>query len=169
MAITLIQGLHLTARDKQIIAHMIAHDMASGQTSRATVQIETKAQGLYSVAMQKPEKDDWGRRRISTVRALVICDDKARLSFPDALALRDEMSAAAEHASNALQAASGTEKGPMGLTPDYIKARPEWRGAYGDYNRAAASLRAVNGWILRHYKTETRVHDKARREERRAA
>jgi hypothetical protein len=34
--------------------------------------------------------------------------------------------------------------GPMGLTPDSVKASPEYRIAKADYERAASVLRAFN-------------------------
>jgi hypothetical protein len=51
-----------------------------------------------------------------------------------------------EHAraSDALRAVPGIGSGPMGMTPDAVKASPEYRAAKLAYERAHAELRAFN-------------------------
>lgn len=167
MAITLIQGLHLTARDKQIISHMVAHGMTAATAPRAIVQLETVAAGIYQVSFQKTESDDWGRPSIRRQSALVICTELGAPSFADALALRDELRAKADATGRAIAAISGG--GPMNLTPDHVKAGAEWRAADRAYKEAAAPLRAINAWLMRHYKAETRQREMDRRAARAAA
>lgn len=40
-------------------------------------------------------------------------------------------------------------RGPMGLTPDDVKASPEWRKAKARYDRAFANLRAFNAAMVK--------------------
>lgn len=71
-----------------------------------------------------------------------------------------EIDAAA--ASCAWRAISGG--GPMGLTPDSVKAGPQWKAAAARYRQAAARLASLNGLALRHYRAECRASAMARRE-----
>lgn len=43
-------------------------------------------------------------------------------------------------------------KGPMNLTPDHIKASPEYRAAKANYNTAFARLRAFNTAFVKTYR-----------------
>jgi len=53
----------------------------------------------------------------------------------------------AEHkaAGAALRAIPGIGSGRMGLTPDHVKASPDYRAARAAYDRAFAALRRFNG------------------------
>lgn len=56
-----------------------------------------------------------------------------------------------------LNEVSGTERGPMGLTPDHIKATPEWKAAYRAERKAFNELRSYNGWFAKSFKKEMRA------------
>lgn len=53
-------------------------------------------------------------------------------------------------------------KGPMGLTPDHVKASPEWKAAYQAHARAFAALRDFNGKFVKAFKKELAAERKAR-------
>lgn len=55
--------------------------------------------------------------------------------------------AAEERYSVASKAMRVFPKGPMGLTPDSVKATAEWKQAKAEYNAAFAHLRKVNSII----------------------
>ena len=57
-------------------------------------------------------------------------------------AARTALEAEMYAAGRALNAISGA--GPMGLTPDSVKASPEWKAKRASYDRAFAALRAFN-------------------------
>jgi hypothetical protein len=68
---------------------------------------------------------------------------------PHAMAL-GSLGAALEAAVAAASAALRSfPKGPTGMTPDVIKASPEWRSARRDYSDAFEKLRAFNAARLR--------------------
>ena len=45
-------------------------------------------------------------------------------------------------------------RGPMGLTPDPVKAMPEYRAACAAYDKAFAALRDYNGKFTKAFKAE---------------
>lgn len=42
----------------------------------------------------------------------------------------------------------------MGMTPDHVKAVPEWQQAKKDFDQAFAQLRNFNGWYVKTFKKE---------------
>lgn len=76
-----------------------------------------------------------------------------------AKAAKDQMDREYHAACVALQRASGTERGPFGLTPDHIKSTPEWRAAWNNERRLFGQLRAFNMEFCK-------VHAKELKEER---
>ncbi len=54
-------------------------------------------------------------------------------------------------------------KGAMGLTPDSVKATPEWRKAKAQYEVAAQQLRNANAYMVKHYRAEMAAERAARR------
>lgn len=54
-------------------------------------------------------------------------------------------------------------KGPMGLTPDHVKAMPEFRAAKADFNAAFQALRTLNQTHLKRFAAEERAAREARR------
>lgn len=55
-------------------------------------------------------------------------------------------------------------KGPMGLTPDEVKATPAYRSARTECDRAFAELRNFNGWYTKTFRRERRLERTGRPE-----
>lgn len=66
------------------------------------------------------------------------------LSWAEFRAERDRLMAENEAASRAWNALPGVSSGPMGLTPDAVKASPAYRAARARYEASHAALRAFN-------------------------
>lgn len=71
-----------------------------------------------------------------------------------ALAEHDAIEAECEAANQHWKSVGGTQKGPMGLTPDHIKATPEWSAAHTAYDKALRKLQRFNRGFLKQYKRE---------------
>lgn len=56
------------------------------------------------------------------------------------------------------------KNGPMGLTPDHVKASPEFRAAKAAFDRAFANLRNFNKTYTVQFAGELRAERAARRE-----
>lgn len=56
-----------------------------------------------------------------------------------------------------LRAVPGIGAGPMGLTPDSVKAGPAYREARAYHAAAFERLRALNGLAARHYRPQCRA------------
>lgn len=54
-------------------------------------------------------------------------------------------------------------RGPMGLTPDAVKATPEYKAAKTASEVAFAKLRAFNGWYTKTFKSELAAERRTRR------
>lgn len=80
-----------------------------------------------------------------------------------ALAQHDKIESAYLDAVAAHHAACGTERGPMGLTPDHVKASPEWRTTRTTMDRAQRNLANFNRGFLKLYKTEWKATLQSRR------
>jgi len=85
----------------------------------------------------------------------------ARPSWESLVAAIDRADGEARAASAALRALSGG--GPMGLTPDAVKASPAWRAAREQYERAAAMLAHLSGQGMRHHKAAMIARARAHR------
>ena len=72
--------------------------------------------------------------------------------YAEAKARAVELEAATRQTSAALKALSGG--GPMGLTPDAVKATSEWKDAKHAYDVAFAALRTFNTIYLRRFGRE---------------
>ena len=57
-------------------------------------------------------------------------------------------------ADKALKAFDSYGKSEMGMTPDHVKAMPEWQQAKKDFDLAFAQLRNFNGWYVKTFKKE---------------
>ena len=75
-------------------------------------------------------------------------------------ALDNELSAATE----AIKAIPGHASGPMGLTPDPVKALPQWQAARLRLDRAFAAVRAFNAANVKRYGRELQRERQAARE-----
>lgn len=54
--------------------------------------------------------------------------------------------------SKALQSFDSFGKSAMGMTPDHVKAMPEWQKAKLDFDKAFTTLRNFNGWYMKTFK-----------------
>lgn len=90
-------------------------------------------------------------------------------AFPELLAAIAAAEIDQRAASADLQAIPGIGSGPMGLTPDAVKASPAYRAARARYDAATARLRKLNGLAMRHHGPAMRAHSIAARDARRAA
>ena len=45
-------------------------------------------------------------------------------------------------------------KSEMGMTPDLVKAMPEWQQSKKEFDKAFAELRNFNGWYAKTFKKE---------------
>lgn len=74
------------------------------------------------------------------------------MNYATARAEKLHLELASKQANAALIALSSG--GPMGMTPDSVKATPQWQSARKASDKAFNDLRAFNGWFLRTFKTE---------------
>jgi hypothetical protein len=58
------------------------------------------------------------------------------------------------------------KSGPLGLTPDHVKASPEYQAAKSAFDRAFASLRNFNSTFTAEFANELRAERRARRNSR---
>ena len=57
-------------------------------------------------------------------------------------------------ADKALKAFDQYGKSEMGMTPDHVKAMPEFKQAKKEFDKAFAELRNFNGWYVKTFKKE---------------
>lgn len=80
-----------------------------------------------------------------------------------ALAQHDKIESAYLDAVAAHRDACGTERGPMGLTPDHVKASPEWKATRTTMDRLQRNMVDFNRGFLKLYKTEWKATLQSRR------
>lgn len=78
--------------------------------------------------------------------------DDALTTFAKAKERAAQLEAEYEHAGRALKALSGG--GPMNMTPDRVRATPEWKKAKHEADAAFAALRSFNAVYVRRFKRE---------------
>ena len=84
-------------------------------------------------------------------------------AFAAAMKTRNMLEQNHDAAAAYLKEMSGTERGPMGLTPDHVKARPEWRVAFNAERAAFKAMADFNRYLARNFKTEMRAEREAKR------
>ena len=67
---------------------------------------------------------------------------------------------ALDEAGKDLKAFDSFGKTPMGLTPDHVKAMPEWKQAKASFDKVFAELRTFNGWFMKTFKKEIQAERK---------
>lgn len=82
------------------------------------------------------------------------------MTFEEAKTIQAKLHAEVAAASAALQV---FQKGRMGLTPDDVKASPEFRAATQRYNVSFVQLRSINGLLTRKFSNELREERRTRR------
>lgn len=85
-------------------------------------------------------------------------------SFAIFKATRDALDSELSDATRAIKAIPGHASAPMGLTPDHVKARPDWQAARLRVDCAFAALRAFNEVNVKRYAREIRAERDAKRE-----
>lgn len=78
------------------------------------------------------------------------------MNYLDAKTYKEALYAKNDKASEALQAFDKLGKSEMGMTPDHVKAMPEWKAAKRAYDVSFAELRAFNGWFMKTSKKEVK-------------
>ena len=68
--------------------------------------------------------------------------------------------------SKAWRAIEGVGSGAMGLTPDSVKASPEYRRARAEFNAAMRALQAFNARHLKRFKAQIAAEQRAARASR---
>lgn len=86
---------------------------------------------------------------------------KSAMSYSEAKAKKEEIEKRSKTAGSVLKSLSGG--GPMGLTPDAVRATPEWQKANSDYQKAFAEERAYNEHFLKTYAKEYKADRASRR------
>lgn len=66
----------------------------------------------------------------------------------------DKLAKEYKEKSDALQAFDKLGKTELGLTPDHVKASPEWKQAKADYENAFQAFRNYNQWYTKAFKKE---------------
>ena len=82
------------------------------------------------------------------------------MNYPEAKARADALWHALKVTGEALEA---FPKGPLGLTPDAVKATPEYKAAKQAFDKAHSELRAFNSWYVKACKKEIAADRAARR------
>lgn len=81
--------------------------------------------------------------------------------FEIATAQRDQLDAMLKEALGALRELTDDLAGDtprvMGLTPDHVKANPDWRAAKSKADALFQALRTFNGFYVRHFRRELAV------------
>lgn len=80
-------------------------------------------------------------------------------TYDEAKAQADTLNAIVKVAGDALKT---FPKGPMGLTPDAVRATAEWQTAKATYDNAFARLRAFNARFTRIFASDIRAERRAR-------
>ncbi len=60
------------------------------------------------------------------------------------------------------EALNAFPKGAMGITPDAVRATPEWKEAKAAFDRCFAAERAANSFLTKNFKRELLADRKAR-------
>jgi hypothetical protein len=89
--------------------------------------------------------------------------DKAQ-SFADWRAARDAIERELETIAVRWKAIPGNGAGPMGLTPDSVKAGPAWQSCNREHARAFAELRRLNAYGVKRFARELALERRAARE-----
>lgn len=83
------------------------------------------------------------------------------MTFSEAMKLSEALSAQCDNASDVLNTFPRLENG---LTPDNVRALPEWKAAKLAYDVAFKKMQDINSYIGKHYKKERSAYYQAKRE-----
>jgi hypothetical protein len=76
------------------------------------------------------------------------------MNYLDAITYKEALYAKNGKASEELQAFDKLGKSAMGMTPDHVKAMPDYQAAKHEFDVTFAELRAFNGWFVKTFKKE---------------
>ena len=76
------------------------------------------------------------------------------MNFQQATIMRNACEAHMKEAAQALKAIPGVGSGPMGLTPDSVKASPEYKAAKARFDWDFDSFRKFNAYYTKAFKKE---------------
>lgn len=82
------------------------------------------------------------------------------MDYQQAKSERDRLEAAQRAAFEVLRAIPGYGTGSMGMTPDAIRATPEWQSAASANGRAFAALQTFNRDFVKRFRKEIRADRK---------
>lgn len=85
-------------------------------------------------------------------------------NYHAALAARTKLEHERACATAALKAIPGVGSGPMGLTPDHVKANPQYQRARRILDAALAAERRFNVWFVKTFKADIEADREQRRE-----
>jgi hypothetical protein len=80
-------------------------------------------------------------------------------AYDEAKLERDRLQAEMQSASAIMQT---FPRGEMGLTPDHIKASPEWRAARARYQTALSAMQTFNATFIPRFKKEIAAERRAK-------
>lgn len=84
------------------------------------------------------------------------------MNYQEAKAYKTNLEAINDAASDALQAFDKLGKSSMGMTPDHVKAMPEYQAAKLAYAVSFNNLRNFNGQFMKVFKKEIQADRKAK-------
>ncbi len=87
-------------------------------------------------------------------------------TFAEANAARQPFDEACNHWGKVLES---FPKGEMGLTPDHIKASQPYGIARAEFDKNMRKLKAINSYIVKHFKKENAEYHRTKREAKRGA
>ena len=82
--------------------------------------------------------------RVPATEEVIIAEAHIDPDYKTAAAKQDQMMAHSKVLNKALAAVPGHASGPMGLTPDHIRATPEWKKAKSALDKHFAELQNYN-------------------------
>lgn len=84
------------------------------------------------------------------------------MNYQEAKAYKANLEAINDAASEALQAFDKLGKSSMGMTPEHVKAMPEYQAAKKAYDISFNNLRNFNGQFMKVFKKEVQADRKAK-------
>lgn len=85
-----------------------------------------------------------------------------KMTYEQAKGIRAFRERESKDAASRLNAITGAGSGPMGLTPDHIRARPEWQVARKESSEKFEALRQFNSFFTKTFAKEYRAERKER-------
>lgn len=149
-------GRDVTRSQVQRMRDLVAHEVETGTTNNGGVTGKLNAKGMADRRAQL--------QRLDADLALFAEAEKMQAAQPKTW---PEAKAAQESASARVKAASATmdkyPKSSMGLTPDAVKASPQWRADKAEMDAAMFELQRANSVVAKSFAKESAAERDARR------